>query len=201
MTFRLTAQCDEVDPRLPEQLYRSYIENNRWRIPESALAVTAHPKWAGGSESESPHDSYLVSFNATCIGERSSELTLLLMKERHSEPHFYLEINYSGLFALEIPEQQAISHYPCAWLCDEFLYFDAYPDWEIKDKFFTHQIEWLGKRIWRITASEISVQWSFFEHQIDEGLAEAEKRVRPVIKTIGAFHAGGASGTRGFGSR
>lgn len=187
MTFKLSAQCNDVgDPRLPFQLYRSYIEQNKWRIPESALAVIAHPGWEGGCESQSPHDGKLVSFKATDIGQPSAELTLVLMKERYSEPHFYLEITYKGLLALDIPDQQRFSLSSFVWHCDEFLYFDAFHEWEIKDKHFTHHIEWLGKDIWKITAREISVQWKFFEHQIDEDLVDAEKRSLPVIQQIGA---------------
>ncbi len=160
MTFKLGAQLDDSgDSRLSFKLYESYIEKNKWRIPESALAVIAHPDWSGGSQSKAPYYSQLESFELINLCGPSAELKLSLFKDIDAEKDFYLEITYKGIFALDIPSQQELSESPLIWRYEQFLYFSAYSSHEIEDKMFKHQIEWVGGSIWSITARSIEVQW------------------------------------------
>jgi hypothetical protein len=162
VTFKLSAQLDDVgDPRYAFKLYESYIEKNKWRIPESALEIIAHPDWSGGSQSNAPYQSQVVSVQLTNLGSTSAAFKLTLFKEMYVEIPFSLEITYEGLFALNIPSQQEISESALIWRYDQFLYFSAYHSHEIKDKFFTHQIEWVGGSIWSITARNIGAQWKY----------------------------------------
>lgn len=166
MTFKLSAQCNDIgDITLPHKLYKSYVEHNRWRIPESALGVISHPDWIGNFESKAPLNSVLLTLQLKDVGRSSAELKLILLKERHEEKPFTLEIRYKGLFAIDIPNQEPLSESPLVWHCDEFLHFDAYTSYGIKDKFFTHHIEWLGGKIWSIIARDIEVQWEMMPRE------------------------------------
>lgn len=160
MSFKLSAQLDDAgDSRLAFKLYESYIEKNRWRIPESALKVIAHEDWSGGSDSKAPYYSQLSSIELTNLCSPSAEIKLRLFKDIHAEKDFFLEITYKGVFALDIPSQQELSESPLIWRYEQFLYFSAYASHSIEDKFFKHQIEWVGGSIWSITARSIEVQW------------------------------------------
>lgn len=143
-------------------MYDSYIKSNRWRFPESCLNVIEHPEWVGGSTSRAPYYSDLVSVDVDGIGSPTGQLKLALHKHLYVDPPFTIEITYDGLFDLEIPSN---SGYDAAltWRYDQFLFFDAYRSHNLKDKFFTHQIEWVQGTVWSMTAREITVQWNELE--------------------------------------
>jgi len=159
MAFKLSAQLDQLgNPNLAFELYESYIDHNKWRFPESALEVIAHPDWKAGSQSKAPYYSNLDSFEVKSLGSSNAELALKLVKEMYVETPFNILITYKGLFDLELPSTPGFSEEPMTWRYEQFLYFDAYHQYKIKDKLFTHQIEWTNGRIWSITARDIHVE-------------------------------------------
>jgi hypothetical protein len=159
VTFKLSQTLDYGgDPRLSFQLYESYIKENRWRFPESCLKVIEHPDWTGGSDSQAPYYSDLVSLDVNGIGSPSGKLRLALQKHMYVEAPLSIEIIYEGLFDLEIPPSSGYES-PLTWRYEQFLYFDAYRSHQIKDKMFMHQIQWTQGSVWSITARNISVNW------------------------------------------
>ena len=160
MTFKLGALLDDSgDPNLTFKLYDAYIEYNRWRFPESALEVIAHPDWVGGSQSRAPYYSELNSLEIKDLGKVNAELRLTLIKDMYVETPLKILITYQGLFELDIPSTGRLSESTLQWRLEQFLYFDVYHTHKIKDKLFTHQIEWTNGSIWSITARNIGVEW------------------------------------------
>lgn len=160
MSLKLSAQLDDAgDPRLPFKLYESYIQYNKWRIPESALEIISNPDWTGGSFSKAPYYSDLVGVELKDVGTQNAGLTLTLLKDMYVEIPLRITLVYSGLFDLEIPTNPGISEQSLKWRYEQFLYFDAYKSHGIKDKLFVHQIEWTDGSIWSITARNISAEW------------------------------------------
>ena len=161
MTFKLSGQLDDVgDPNLPFKLYESYIQHNKSRFPESVLKIIAHSDWSGGSQSKAPYYSQLASFSLTNVGTQAAELKLILTKEMYVEKPFNIEITYVGLFALDIPSQQGLSDSNLMWRYEQFLYFRAGKSSALRNKFFTHQIEWTDGTTWSVTAQEIQAHWN-----------------------------------------
>jgi hypothetical protein len=159
VTFKLSQPLDlGGDPKLPFQLYDSYIKENRSRFPESCLQIIEHPDWTGGSASRAPYYSDVVSLVVSAMGSPTAQLKLSLYKHEYLENPLSIEIIYDGLFDLEIPSASGYKS-PLTWRYEQFLWFDAYRSHKIKDKMFTHQIEWTQGSIWSITAKEITVRW------------------------------------------
>ncbi len=158
--LKLSAQLDDVgNPNLPFELYKSYINHNKWRIPQSALDIIACTDWSGGSDSKAPYYSHLTDMQISDLGSPESTLKLLLQKDMYVDSPFQLEITYKGLFALDIPKHEIFPEQSLIWRYEQFLYFDAYHSAGIKNKLFTHQIEWVTGQVWSITAREIEVLW------------------------------------------
>lgn len=158
MSFKLSAQLDEVgNPNLPFQMYASYLENNKHRFPKSVIDVISNPNWSGGSQSNSPYYGQLVKVKIQNIGNSTASLKLTLRKEMYVPKPFHVELLYSGLLKLNIPNQNNLSS-NMTWRYEQFLYFDDYKNHTPQDKFFTHQIEWVSGEIWSITAREIDVK-------------------------------------------
>ena len=160
LSLKLSAQLDDAgDPDLPFKLYQSYIQHNKWRLPESVLGVINNPDWTGGSTSRAPYYSDLVELHLDGAGSDEAALRITLLKHMYLEIPLRIVLKYEGLFELVIPEFSNISEYPLVWRYEQFLYFDAYKSHGIKDRLFTHQIEWTDGRIWSITARNIRVEW------------------------------------------
>ena len=160
MSLKLSGQLDNAgDPNLAFKLYESYIDYNKWRIPESALRIIAHPDWSGGSQSEAPYYSHLVSTELDGVGTRGARLKLTLLKDEYVPTPVNILINYHGLLELDIPSSDRLSESKLIWRYEQFLYSDAYHRYQIKDKLFNHQIEWVGGYVWSITARHIEVEW------------------------------------------
>lgn len=160
MALKLSAQLDDAgNPNLTFELYKSYIDYNKWRIPMSALELIANPDWTGGSQSKSPYYSDLVSVEIRDLGSQQAELKLSLTKDMYVETPLSIVITYQGLFDLEIQSTPGLSETETKWRYEQFLYFDPYPEHAIKDKMFVHQIEWINGTIWSITARDIRVEW------------------------------------------
>lgn len=158
--LKLSAQLDDTgNPNLVFELYRSYVQHNKRRIPQSALDVIDHPDWSGGSMSKAPYYSQLIGVQLEDVGKPTASLKLLLQKDMYVDPPFQIEITYSGVFSLDIPHQNMLSEAQLIWRYEQFLCFNAYPAHQIKDKFFKHQIEWTDGVIWSVTAREVEVQW------------------------------------------
>jgi hypothetical protein len=128
-------------------------------MPESALSIIAHPDWSGGSQSKAPYYSHLVSTELHGVGTSGARLKLTLHKDEYVPTPLNIMINYDGLLVLDIPSTDRLSESELIWRYEQFLYFDAYHRYQIKDKLFTHQIEWVGGYIWSITARRIEVEW------------------------------------------
>ena len=159
--LKLSAQLDDTgNANLVFELYRSYIQHNKWRIPQSVLDVIEHPEWSGGSTSRAPYYSQLVGMQSSNLGKPNAELKLILQKDMYVDSAFNIEITYSGVFGLDIPHQGMLSEEQLIWRYEQFLYFDAYQSHQIKDKLFMHQIEWVGGVIWSIIAREVKVLWA-----------------------------------------
>lgn len=45
------------------------------------------------------------------------------------------------------------------WRYDEFLFFDPWSCYGHNERMFTHNIEWVGKNVWSITAKQIVATW------------------------------------------
>lgn len=125
--LKLSTQLDDTgNPNLVFELYRSYIQHNKWRIPQSALDVIEHPDWSGGSTSRAPYYSQVVGMQASNLGKPDAEFKLLLHKDMYVDPAFNIEITYQGIFGLNIPHQSMLSEDQLIWRYEQFLYFDAY---------------------------------------------------------------------------
>lgn len=160
MTFKLSQQLDNIgNPNLPFELYKNYIEHNRKKFPQSVLDVINEERWSGGSRSEAPYYSDLESFLVENVNKSSPSARMVLSKSKYVEQEFKIQIDYEGLFGMDIPAQTDISHQTLTWRYDQFLFFDGYHSHGIKDKMFTHQIEWIDGNIWSVTARNINITW------------------------------------------
>lgn len=171
MSLKLSAQLDDAgDPNLPFKLYESYIQYNKWRLPDSALEVIYRSDWSGGSTSKSPYYSDLVPVEMTGVGSREAAVKLTLLKDMYVETPLSIIISNVGLFDIEIPTNPGISEQSLKWRYEQFLYFDAYQSHGVKDKLFMHQIEWTDGSIWSITARGIHAEW----REGDKGKVESK---------------------------
>ena len=157
MTFKLSDQLDHIgNPRLPFELYQNYVEENKHRFPESVLKVMRAEKWY-------PYDTNLASMEITgfpVVGsakslEQKPTLKLVLDNTDDIENRYQVELTYIGLFEFEIPKTTANS---LIFRYEEVLFFSAYHSHDIKDKMFTHKIEWVGGTVWSITARELEMR-------------------------------------------
>lgn len=160
MTFKLSRQLDCVDnANLPFALYRSYIDHNRSRFPQSALSLIEHPDWSRASQPKAPYNSEVMGVALTNFGKPQAALRLLLLKKNYVEEPFHIEIVYKGLLQLDIPQQDMISINPLIWRYEQFLYYEEARAQRVEEKVFTHQVEWLSGEVWSITAQDIEVRW------------------------------------------
>ncbi|MGH1539243.1 MAG: hypothetical protein ACRBHB_02375 [Arenicella sp.] len=150
MTFKLSKQLDHIgNPKLPFEMYENYVEENKHRFPESALNVMRSEKWY-------PYDTGLQSLEVSGFGTPQSFLKLNLLNSDDIDNQYETELTYRGLFQLNIP---SIDHSnQLRWRYEEILFFSAYNSHSIKDKMFTHKIEWVGGIVWSITARELEMQ-------------------------------------------
>ena len=160
MAFKLSEQLNNVgNQKLPIELYQSYVEHNKHKFPKSVLKVMELESWSGGSASNAPYNSELQRIEILDYGKSTASLKMYLLKQDYVEQPFTIEINYKGLFKLNIPEQDVISEKALKWRYEEILFFDPYHSHKLKDKMFTHNIEWVNGDIWSITAREFEVKW------------------------------------------
>ena len=156
MSLKLSPQLD-ADPIAAFALYTAYFNANKRSFPKSIIPLIDHDQWNGGCMSDSPHDSLLTEIKLDALGSKDAEITIHL-----SKPHLDLEIiiTYKGVLKFDFPEVFRIDE-PLEWRYEQFLYFDPYKDFGIKNrKMFQHDIEWRTGDIWSIIASEIKVSWS-----------------------------------------
>ena len=160
MSFKLGDQLDHLgNPNLAFEMYRSYVEHNKHRFPASVIEVMANANWAGGSASNAPYYSDLESIEINDFGKSTASAKLILLKQDYVEKPFTIEIIYKGLFRFEIPEHNKVSDAALKWRYEQFLFFDPHHSHGLKDKMFTHQIEWITGEIWSITARDVEIKW------------------------------------------
>lgn len=157
MTFKLSGQLDHIDnPKLPFKLYQHYVEKNKHRFPKSVLKVMESEKWY-------PYDTTLASMEITgfpIVGsaeslEQKPTLKLVLDNTDDIENRHQIELIYTGLFEFEMPKT---SYNSLTFRYEEILFFSAYHSHDIKDKMFTHKIEWVDGTVWSITARELEMR-------------------------------------------
>ena len=155
MTFKLSEQLD-ADGTTAFTLYQKYVENNRWRFPESVLSVIENPDWSGGYYSKSPHDGELKSILISGIGTKENRIELQISKLWEDVE---IQINYLDVFDFNFPNIGLLEQFP-SWRYEQFKFYDPYHKHGIKNKkMFIHEIEWVTGIVWSITASEIEVIW------------------------------------------
>jgi len=162
MTFVLSPQLDSgANPNLHWELYRSYLKNNKNEIPKSVFETLDHEHWEGGSNTFSPYMSNLTSIEITNIGTKDSKCILVLEKSGYIEKPIEIIVVYSGLLKVDLPDIGGLTEgFTKTWRYNQFLVFDAWPDYEKKGAYFTHQIEFVGNYVYSITASNIQVAWN-----------------------------------------
>lgn len=157
MTFKLSEQIDHIgNPKLPFEMYQNYVEENKWRFPESVLQVMESEKWY-------PYDTGLLSIeisgfdtSASFSNTPSSFLKMTLLNTDDIDNQYKIELTYKGLFDFSFPRTGCYSQ--LRWRYEEILFFDAYQSHGIKDKMFTQKIEWVGGIVWSITARELEMR-------------------------------------------
>lgn len=156
MALKLSEQLD-ADPIAAFALYNKYVENYRYKFPESVLSVIENPQWRdGGCDSNSPHDAEFKNILFSGIGTERNRIELLI-----SKPWLNLEIqvNYLGVFDFNLQGTGNLEKLP-SWRYEQFRYYDPYHEYQIKNKkMFTHDIELHDGIVWNITASNIEVIW------------------------------------------
>ncbi len=162
MTFVLSAQLDSgVDPNMPWKIYQSYLKNNKKHIPGSVYETIENPNWQGGSQSWSPYMADLKDIEFRNIGTNTSSCKLVFQKHECLEKPIEIGLEYKGLLEIDFPRSGGMSHdFAKTWRYHQFLVCDAWAQYGLKGKYFTHQIEFVGGLIWSISASEIQVNWS-----------------------------------------
>ncbi len=160
MAFKLSEQLDHIgDPNLSFEMYRSYVEENKHRFPESVIELMALESWSGGSSSDAPYYGDLLNVEIHDFGKQSASVKIVLLKQDYVDTPFNIELIYKGLLKLNIPNLDDISEQRSKWRYEEFLFFDPYHSNSLKEKMFTHRIEWDSGNIWDITARDIEVKW------------------------------------------
>ncbi len=155
MSLKLSEQLD-ADATTAFALYEKYVENNRWRFPESVLWIIENADWSGGYYSKSPHDGELKNILISGIGTKENRIELVISKPWED---LEIQINYLEVFDFNFPNVGLLEHFP-SWRYEQFKYYDPYHTYGIKNKkMFIHEIEWVSGVIWSITASEIEVIW------------------------------------------
>jgi hypothetical protein len=157
MTFKLSKQIDDVGSQeLPYALYSSYIQNNAHRFPKCVLDL--HDEHNNAFKYYSVcHDGILLDLKVDISfrSERSCELVLMCEDEEHNTLN--IGVGYKGVFGFNFPDIDGFGESTYHWRYDQFLYHDPYQNWDLKDKMFRHEIEWVGGEIWSIVAREVSV--------------------------------------------
>lgn len=163
MVYKLSDQLDHIgNPKYLFEAYDEYLKTNKNKLPESLLVLLASDWWYGGSGSTAPYYCELDNFEIIDFGKESAHLILILIKKDHrdyKEKPFRLRLIYQGLLELNIPHQKDISINPFMWRYDEFLFFDPWSSYGHNERMFTHNIEWVGKNVWSITAKQIVATW------------------------------------------
>lgn len=163
MVYKLSDQLDHMgNSQYIFEAYNKYLRENRNRLPTSVLDLIASEHWHGGSGSTAPYYCELQNIEIIDFGKETAHLILTLIKKDHrdyKEKPFRLKLIYQGLLELNIPHQKDISVNPFMWRYDEFLFFDPWSGYEHNEKMFTHNIEWVGKYVWSITAKDLIATW------------------------------------------
>lgn len=160
MTFKLSEQLDSLkDPSLFFDIYNLYLKDNFTKFPRSVLELLENNNWHGGSASNAPYYSDLESFSISDLRTKLANATLKLVKNEYVAQPFEIEIVYKGVFKVDIPNEKFISERPLKWRYEQFLFYDASKIDKIEGQMFTHQIEWVGGKIWSISARDIEVSW------------------------------------------
>src|SRR5688500_19012108 len=131
MTFQLSEQLDAY-PATAFTLYKKYIENYRYKFPESVLALIENPDWAeGGKFSKAPHDGGLKSLLVEGFGTEKSRIELQLSKLWED---WEIQINYLDVFYFNLPDVgMTLGMFP-SWRYEQFKYYDPYRPHGIKNK-------------------------------------------------------------------
>lgn len=161
MTFVLSPQLDSgANPNLLWELYKSYLENNKKKIPESVFTTILNPNWQGGSHSCSPYMADVKDIAVMNVGTDECMCRLLLTKSGYMSNPIEIEILYGGLLEIDLPNSGNLhAGFSKTWRYNQFLICDGWAKYEVKGKYFTHQIEFLGDVIWSISANKIQVNW------------------------------------------
>ncbi|WP_278395408.1 hypothetical protein [Acinetobacter venetianus] len=163
MVYKLSDQLDHIgNPQYIFEAYKEYLNTNRNKFPTSVLDILASERWFGGSGSIAPYYCELDNFEIIDFGKESAHLILTLIKKDHrdyEETPFRLRLIYQGILEFNIPYQKILSINPFVWRYDEFLFFDPWSSYGNNERMFTHNIEWVGKNVWSITAKQIVATW------------------------------------------
>ncbi|MDR2060141.1 MAG: hypothetical protein LBQ29_01920 [Acinetobacter sp.] len=163
MVYKLSEQLDHVgNPEYIFEAYKEYLRENRSKLPASILNLIASEQWQGGSGSTAPCYCELQDIEIIDFGKATARLILTLIKKEYrdyKEKPFQLRLIYQGLLELNIAQQRDISVNPFIWRYDEFLFFDPWSSYGHNEKMFTHNIEWVGKNVWSITAKDLIAIW------------------------------------------
>ena len=163
MVYKLSEQLDHVgNSEYIFEAYEEYLRENRGKLPTSILDLIDSEQWRGGSGSTAPYYCELKDIEVIDFGKATARLILTLIKKEHrdyKEKPFQLRLIYQGLLELNIAQQRDISVNPFIWRYDEFLFFDPWSSYGHNEKMFTHNIEWVGKNVWSITAKDLIAIW------------------------------------------
>jgi hypothetical protein len=155
MTLKLSEQL-EADAGTAVALYQKYVENYRFKFPESVISIIENPVWDGAYYSKSPHYGDLKDIIISGIGTKNNRIELQISKPWAD---LEIQINYLEVFDFNLPGVGLLEQFP-SWRYDQFKYYDPFQKYGIKNKkMFTHEIEWVTGIVWTITASEIEVIW------------------------------------------
>ena len=141
MSFILDEQRD-ADCRLAFELYRVYLDDNKWRFPPSAFALASSDWWFNFNDHRCPHDGRLISVQLheteSGDGETGLSMSVRLAGAWKNEEH---EISYSGITAYDLGGGEAdLIRGHGDWRYDEFRVDDA--------KQAIHEIEWRHGARW-----------------------------------------------------
>ena len=162
MPFILDQQRD-ADCRLAFELYRKYLDDNKWRFPPSAFALASSDWWFDFNDHRCPHDGRIISVKLyeTDIAEGTTEISLSvrLAGAWQDEEH---EIIYSGISAYDLGGSDAdLASGHGDWRYDEFRVDDT--------KQVLHEIEWGNGARWLIKCRDV-------EHRYTPNNSESGRR-------------------------
>ena len=153
MSFILCEQRD-ADCRLAFQLYRKYLDANKWRFAPSAFALASSKCWFDCNDHRCPHDGRMISvqLGESEVADGTTELSMSvrLAGAWQSEEH---KVIYSGITYYNLSgDNGGLVNGHGHWRYDEFRVDDC--------KRVLHEIEWGNGARWLIKCRDVEHRYT-----------------------------------------